>query len=143
MLFLLRRISFWPPSLVYISVIIFTHIFVDMGGVSFGKEWTCYIQLWIGIQIQIESFTCWTSVGMYCINTCLSDLWVLFSYSNSNWSDQKNSRPCCDLNPGLPRYQANMLPIELSWLLYKTKFEISESSFFYCLILVCCVRKLL
>ena len=28
----------------------------------------------------------------------------------------KNSRPCRDLNPGPPRYQADMLPIELSWL---------------------------
>ena len=28
----------------------------------------------------------------------------------------KNSHPCQDLNPGLPRYQADMLPIELSWL---------------------------
>ena len=28
----------------------------------------------------------------------------------------KNSCPCRDLNPGLPRYQADMLPIELSWL---------------------------
>ena len=30
----------------------------------------------------------------------------------------KNSRLCPDLNPGLPRYQADMLPIELSWLGY-------------------------
>ena len=47
---------FWPPSMVYISVI--THI-------------TNYISSW-----------CRPSVGsfhsfMYCINTCLSDLWVL------------------------------------------------------------------
>ena len=28
----------------------------------------------------------------------------------------KNSRPCRDLNPGPARYQADMLPIELSWL---------------------------
>ena len=28
----------------------------------------------------------------------------------------KNSRPCQELNPGPPRYQANMLPTELSWL---------------------------
>ena len=28
----------------------------------------------------------------------------------------ENSRPCRDLNPGRPRYQADMLPIELSWL---------------------------
>ena len=28
----------------------------------------------------------------------------------------KNSRPCWDWNPGRPRYQANMLPTELSWL---------------------------
>ena len=31
----------------------------------------------------------------------------------------KNSRPCRDLNPGLPRYQVDMLPIELSWLGYE------------------------
>ena len=28
----------------------------------------------------------------------------------------KNSRPCRDLNPGFPQYQADMLPTELSWL---------------------------
>ena len=28
----------------------------------------------------------------------------------------KNYRPRWDLNPEPPRYQANMLPIELSWL---------------------------
>ena len=26
-----------------------------------------------------------------------------------------NSRPCQDLNPGRPRYKADMLPTELSW----------------------------
>ena len=30
----------------------------------------------------------------------------------------KNSRPCRDLNPGPPRYQADMPPTELSWLGY-------------------------
>ena len=28
----------------------------------------------------------------------------------------KNYCPCWDLNPGPPRYQADMLPTELSWL---------------------------
>ena len=41
-------------------------------------------------------------------------------HSNSNLINYlfslKNSRPCRDLNPGLPRYQADMLPTELSWL---------------------------
>ena len=40
----------------------------------------------------------------------------------------KNSRPCLDLNPGLPWYQANMLPIELSWLFIK-HFDIKENSY--------------
>ena len=45
---------------------------------------------------------------------------IIYLYSNSNKSSYlfslKNSRPCRDLNPGPPRYQADMLPIELSWL---------------------------
>ena len=61
---------------------------------------------------------------MYCINTCLSDLWVLlgnyifvFKLEQSSYLFLlKNSRPCRDLNPELPRYQVDMLPIELSWL---------------------------
>ena len=33
----------------------------------------------------------------------------------------KNSRPCQDLNPGPPQYQADMLPIELTWLQFQFK----------------------
>ena len=31
----------------------------------------------------------------------------------NNWFSLKNSRPCQDLNPGPPSYQADLLPIEL------------------------------
>ena len=41
-------------------------------------------------------------------------------HSNSNLINylfsMKNSHPCRDLNPGPGRYQADMLPTELSWL---------------------------
>ena len=43
----------------------------------------------------------------------------------------KNSRPCRDLNPGPPRYQVNMLPIELSWLGSKNLFTNIYKLFFY------------
>ena len=55
MLALLRRESFWPPSIFYISVII-TH--------------TLQITFLHDIDLLWAAF-------MYCINTCLSDLWVL------------------------------------------------------------------
>ena len=31
----------------------------------------------------------------------------------------KNSRPCRNLNSGPPRYQADILPIELAWMVIK------------------------
>ena len=37
-------------------------------------------------------------------------IWIIHLFS------LKNSRPCRDLNPGPLWYQADMLPIELSWL---------------------------
>ena len=39
----------------------------------------------------------------------------------------KNSRPCRDSNPGPHRYQAYMLPTELSWLGYKYFFRFSKT----------------
>ena len=48
------------------------------------------------------------------------DLDSMQYHSNSNLINYlfslKSSRPCRDLKPGLPRYQADMLPTELSWL---------------------------
>ena len=41
----------------------------------------------------------------------------VFKFEQSSYLfSHKNSRPCRDLIPGPPRYQADMLPIELSWL---------------------------
>ena len=43
----------------------------------------------------------------------------VFKFEQSSYLfSLKNSRPCWDLNPGPPRYWADMLPIELSWLGY-------------------------
>ena len=39
-----------------------------------------------------------------------------------------NSHPCQDLNPGPPWYQADMLPIELSWLLPNIAFRLIGTS---------------
>ena len=38
------------------------------------------------------------------------------NYNSSCYFPLINSHPCQDLNPGPCRYQANMLPIKLSWL---------------------------
>ena len=41
----------------------------------------------------------------------------VFKFKQSSYLfSLKNYRPCRDLNPGCPRHQADMLPIELSWL---------------------------
>ena len=45
------------------------------------------------------------------------DVIFIFKFEQSSYLFLlKNSRPCRDLNLGLSRYQADMLPIELSWL---------------------------
>ena len=42
---------------------------------------------------------------------------LVFKFEQSSYLfSLKNSRPCRDLNPGPPWYQADMLSIELSWL---------------------------
>ena len=46
---------------------------------------------------------------IYCIYTCLSDLWALPI-------SLKNYCPCQDLNPGPSQYQVDIIPTELSWL---------------------------
>ena len=48
--------------------------------------------------------------------TILLSLLVFKFEQSSNLLSLKNSCPCRDLIPGPPRYQADMLPIELSWL---------------------------
>ena len=50
--------------------------------------------------------------------TCLLDITIfLFIFKLISYLfSLKNSRPCWDLSPGPPLYQADMLPIELPWL---------------------------
>ena len=59
---------------------------------------------------------------MYYINTCI---FVFKSEQSSYLFSLKSSRPCRDLNPGPPWYQADFLPIELSWLGYWRQIWIS------------------
>ena len=99
----------------------------------------------------------------------LSDLWVLlhgcwnyifvFKFEQSSLLfSLKNSRPCQDLNPGPPRYQPDMPPIELSWLGHKGSNHLLEwlwqlnfssqfkldcngndySTLSFCLLIYCC-----
>ena len=66
--------------------------------------------------------SCWTfCVGSYtwyqpyarAPNTYWNYIFVFKFEQSSYFFSLKNSRPCRDLNPGTPRYQADMLPIEL------------------------------
>ena len=130
MLVLLRRTSFWPPPMVYISVII-THI-------------TNY-----------NFFNCWTSVGSFhvlhqhlsfwivgTLHTCTSVSMCLYistfvvlrhpftilvtEFTNPNKLTNNSTsslgivtfyrRPCRDLNCGPPAPQSRALPTELIWL---------------------------
>ena len=48
-----------------------------------------------------------------------SRLYAVFKFKLINYLfSLKNSRPCQDLKPGPPQYQADMLPTELYWLGY-------------------------
>ena len=91
-------------------------------------------QLHITIKIsQVLTCSWWPSVSSFhvlplhlsfwCVGTTklYSSSILLLSFhpdvlQSTNIISLKNSRPCRDLNPGPPQYQADMLPTELSWL---------------------------
>ena len=89
---LLRRTSFWPPSMVIMVSVIILHI------------------------LQIKIFHMLDLCGqLSCIASTpvFSDLWVLVI---SFLFRINNSLPCRDSIPQPPWYQSNVLPIKLSWL---------------------------
>ena len=116
---LLRRASFWPPSLVYISVmntqtlhITFLHD-VDL--------------LWAAFHVLHQHLSFWLvgtqGLGFYSISTiCQSGEYILELYINIQIGTiqllifNEKFSPLLGLEPGTPWYQADMLPIELSLL---------------------------
>ena len=94
-----------------------------LGGYLFDHHLRTIFQSSLHI-LQITFFHMWDLCGqlfLYCIYTCLSDLWVLFMpvllFQCVNYLfSLENYHPCQDFNPGSIEYQADALPIELSRL---------------------------
>ena len=108
----LRRASFWPPSMVYISV-----IDTQILQITFLHDVDL---LWAAFHVlhQHLSFLhgCCTSVILCGLKPDSVYIFIFKFEQSSYLISLTNSRPCRDLNPGPHQYQVDMLPIELSWL---------------------------
>ena len=81
--------------------------------------------LWPLFQSSIYTlhFTIFSSSYMFMVTFCgqlsctaSTPVFLTCGYYKFIFSENYNSRPCWDLNPGPPRYQAVMLPNDLCWL---------------------------
>ena len=66
-------------------------------------------------------------------NTYWNYIFVFKFKQSSYLFSLKNFLPCGDLNPGPPRYQPDLLPIELSWL--GSQFDIQRDKSRYLLVI--------
>ena len=83
----------------------------------FFKENNAQRTISLRINVKIDNQSIFFMLVLLVENIFLTTFfWIYISNLINILFSLKSSRPCWDLNPGPPRYQANMLPTELSWL---------------------------